>query len=166
MTTEAIKNCTKYQEKKHWHQSKITLFTTCQVTKILKWLKSHQNMCCWQLWLIFKVSRLNSVLILFVSIQKIVNNKNVLCDAKQNWKQDKPLWRCDDNECVPEWGQTAVAIHVQLLWIIILQQQHYLSSISSEISKAFSIISNDFQNCTDTWLSFLRKIMVDAIDGI
>ena len=38
--------------------------------------------------------------------------------------------------------------------VLILQQD--LSSISSEISEAFSIISNDFQNCT-SMIEFLEK---------
>ena len=48
----------------------------------------------------------------------------------------------------------ASIVNNNIACVLILQQD--LSSISSEISEAFSIISNDFQNCT-SMIEFLEK---------
>ena len=76
------------------------------------------------------------------SVRETSNSKTPLCDAQRNSIQDKPLRTANvrTTEC-------AVNVNNHKYCKLKIMQQD-LSSIDSEISKAFSIISNDFQNCT------------------
>ena len=80
------------------------------------------------------------------SVRKTGNNKNMRCDAQRNSIQDKPLSAANvrTTERAP---LCAVNVNNHKYCKLKIMQQD-LSSIGSEISKAFSIISNDFQNCT------------------
>ena len=81
------------------------------------------------------------------SVRKTGNNKNIRCDAQRNSIQDKPLGAA--NVRTTETGRPCCAVNVNNRKYCKLQILHQdLSSIGSEISKAFSIISNDCQNCT------------------
>ena len=88
------------------------------------------------------------------SVRETGNSKAPLCDAQRNSIQDKPL-RAANVRTTERAPLCAVNVNNHKYCKLQIMQQD-LSSIGSEISKAFSIISNDFQNCT-SMIEFLRK---------